>query len=246
MSRLCNAFVSVALLGGALAIGTPAAAAPRPPDVPPPSQRVYVVSDSVGLGARGAIPGSVPARLAGHRRRDAGAVRRATVEQARPHGEATTPSVFGDYAVVAGGYNYPYWDPARFDRSIDAMVDNLVTHGVRHVFWVTLREVKQQYVTAGAWKQVQPYFWYFPTVNAHLRAALDRHPQLSLVDWASVADRPGLTYDAIHLNSFGAHEYANLLADTVLTADKRLGTSTSPRSRSPVSAACRPMRRPWR
>ena len=109
--------------------------------------------------------------------------------------------MLGDYAVVAGGYNYPYWDPARFDRSIDAMVDNLVDHGVRQVFWVTLREVKQQYVTAGAWKQVQPYFWYFPTVNEHLRAALDRHPQLSLVDWASIADRPGLTYDAIHLNS---------------------------------------------
>ncbi len=102
------------------------------------------------------------------------------------------------------------------------MVDNLVANGVRHVFWVTLREVKPQYITAGAWKQVQPYYWYFPTVNEHLRRALDRHPQLSLIDWASVADRPGLTYDAIHLNTFGAHEYANLLADTVLTADKRL------------------------
>ena len=80
--------------------------------------------------------------------------------------------MFGDYAIVAAGYNYPYWDPARFDRSIDTMVATLLEAGVKHVFWVTLREVKQQYVSPGAWRQIQPYYWYFPTVNDRLEMAL--------------------------------------------------------------------------
>jgi hypothetical protein len=118
-------------------------------------------------------------------------------------------------AVVATGYNYPFWDPGRFDRSVDAMVDTLVAKGVRHVLWVTLREVKPQYISAGAWADVQPYYWYFPEVNQHLRAALSRHPELALADWAALADRPGLSYDAIHLNATGAALYARLLRTEV-------------------------------
>ena len=116
---------------------------------------------------------------------------------------------------MATGYNYPFWDPARFDRSVDAMVDTLVAKGVRHVIWVTLREVKPQYVSAGAWADVQPYYWYFPEVNQHLRAALTRHPELTLADWAALADQPGLSYDAIHLNTTGAALYARLLRTEV-------------------------------
>jgi hypothetical protein len=90
-----------------------------------------------------------------------------------------------------------------------------VAKGARHVIWVTLREVKPQYISASAWAQIQPYYWYFPEVNDHLRAALARHPELSLADWAAVADAPGLTYDAIHLNSTGAARYARLLRTEV-------------------------------
>ena len=62
---------------------------------------------------------------------------------------AVPQSLLGDYGVVAGGYNYPYWDPARFDRSIDSIIRAFEERGVKHVFWVTLREVKPQYITAG-------------------------------------------------------------------------------------------------
>ena len=117
---------------------------------------------------------------------------------------AVPQSLLGDYGVIAGGYNYPYWDPDRFDRSIDSIIRAFEERGVKHVFWVTLREVKPQYITAGAWNQVQPYYWYFPTVNDHLERAVDRHPNLTLIDWAAVADRSGITYDAIHLNTTGA------------------------------------------
>jgi hypothetical protein len=64
--------------------------------------------------------------------------------------------------------------------------------------------------------QVQPYYyWYFPEVNRHLRAALARHPELTLADWAALADQPGLSYDAIHLNTTGAALYGRLLRTEV-------------------------------
>lgn len=198
-----------------------AGAGVRPQVVPPPSKRVYMVSDSVGLGAKAAVPAAFPADWQVTVDGTPALFVEQLLSKHVQYREATSPSVFGDYAIVAGGYNYPYWDPARFDRSIDAMVDELVRAGSKHVFWVTLREVKPQFVSGSAWTQVQPYYWYFPTVNAHLRSALDRHPQLSLIDWAALADRPGLTYDAIHLNTYGAHEYANLVSDTVQTAATR-------------------------
>jgi hypothetical protein len=62
---------------------------------------------------------------------------------------------------------------------------------------------------------VQPYYWYFPEVNQHLRAALTRHPELTLADWAALADQTGLSYDAIHLNTTGAALYARLLRTEV-------------------------------
>lgn len=198
-----------------LTTATPAAAAP-------PEHRVYMVTDSVGLGAKNAVPAAFPAdwdvTVDGT---PALFVEQLESKHVRPR-MASTPGVFGDYAVVAGGYNYPFWDPDRFDRSIDSIIAAFEQAGVKYVFWVTLREVKPEFITASAWSQVQPYYWYFPTVNDHLRAAVARHPNLSLIDWAAIADRPGLTYDAIHLNTFGAAEYAGNIARVVMSTASRL------------------------
>lgn len=188
----------------------------------PPEHRVYMVTDSVGLGAANAVPAAFPA--------DWDVVVEGTpalfVEQLESKYVRTrmaeSPSILGDFAVVAGGYNYPYWDPARFDRSIDSIIAAFEEAGVKYVFWVTLREVKPEFITASAWTQVQPYYWYFPIVNAHLRAAVARHPNLSLIDWAAIADRPGLTYDAIHLNTLGAAEYAANIARVVMSTPTRM------------------------
>ncbi len=187
----------------------------------PRERRVYMVTESVGLGARGALPAvfgpgwqvtvdGTPALFV--EQLESQHVRRRM---------ATDPSVFGDVAVVAGGHNYPYWDPARFDRSIDSIMAALRQAGVTRVFWVTLREVKPQFVSASAWREVQPYFWYFPEVNRRLEAALTRHPDLTLVDWTAAADRSDITYDAIHLNTVGARVYSELIRDTVLATDGR-------------------------
>lgn len=184
-------------------------------------RRLYMITDSVGLGAVPAI-------------RDAFAGWQVTVDA--DAGEFTdtlersyvaprlssSPDVFGDHAIVAAGYNYPYWDPARFDRSVDTMIATLERAGVRHVHWVTLREVRPQDVSPSAWRGAAAWRWYLATVNDHLEAALERHPNLTLVDWAAVANQPGITYDAIHLNNAGAALYASIVRESVAAATTRL------------------------
>ena len=195
-----------------------------------------MITDSVGLGAERALPVAFPPDWQITLDGDAGEFTE-TLESkyVRPR-MASTPVVFGDYAVIAAGYNYPYWDPARFDRSIDSMVATMLEAGVKHVFWVTLREIKPQYVTPAAWRQIQPYYWYFPTVNDHLEQALARNPQLSLIDWAAVADQPGLTYDAIHLNNAGSALYSAITRDAIVAATTAQPAGTVARVAIPDAA----------
>jgi len=205
-----------------VATGGTTAADPRP-EVAARANRVYFITDSVGLGTRAALPGAFgsdwdvtfdgyPALMVDQM--ESNHVRKAPLD------------MWGDSAVVAGGYNYPYWDPARFDREIDSIIAAFEERGVQRVFWVTLREVKREYVTAAAWREIQPYYWYFPTVNEHLRRALLRHDNLTLIDWAAIADRPGLTYDAIHLSAFGIAEYTRNVARVVKGAVDRTPDGT--------------------
>ena len=190
----------------AAAVGGLCAPAATAANAPP---GLFVVADSVGLSAKDAIPPAFAGWNVTVVGRPAVFTDVAVDDYVAPQGPLP------DVAVVATGYNYPFWDPDRFDRSVDAMVNALVARGAHHVVWVTLREVKPQFISASAWVQVQPYYWYFPTVNQHLRAALSRHPELVLADWAAVADEPGLSYDAIHLNATGAARYARLLRTEV-------------------------------
>lgn len=183
----------------------------------PAAERVTLFSDSVGLGARGSFASAFPP---GYDTSVFGTPALFVEQLESKHVLPTLAGarhLVGDHVVIAAGYNYPFWDPARFDRSIDSMINTLTNAGVKHVYWVTLREVKPQFISASAWRQVQPYYWYFPTVNDHLESALARHPNLTLVDWAAVADRPGITYDAIHLNRPGAELYSATVANAVRT-----------------------------
>lgn len=219
----------VAVLAATMFAAVPVGADPAPPPTPtvppapaapvelaPASQRVYMVTESVGLGAKGAVERAFPAdwqvTVDGT---PALFVEQLESKHVRPR-LATSPWVFGDSAVVAGGHNYPYWDPDRFDRSVDQMIATLEQAGVTRIYWVTVREVKQQFVSPSAWRQAQPFVWYLPEVNEHLRAAVARHPDLTLIDWAAIADRPGITYDAIHLNTLGASLYSELIRSTVM------------------------------
>jgi len=220
--RLVGAAALAATLLLTATAATPAAAGDEAEPAPdrlvetvPRSQRVAVFADSVGLGARSAIPNAFPAdwevNVDGQPARFVEQLENDFVK----YRLAVSPQWFGDHVVIAGGYNYPYWDPERFDRSIDSIIGTLTAAGVKHIYWVTLREIDPQYISGAAWRQVQPYYWYFPTVNEHLERALDRHPNLNLIDWAAAANRPGITYDAIHLNTTGAALYASLIRSAV-------------------------------
>jgi hypothetical protein len=211
-----------------LAVVAPVDATPAPavPAVAS-SKRVFMVSDSVGLGAKSAMPAAFPAdwevTVTG---KPAQFVEQLVTKYVDP----LPASAFGDYAIVAGGYNYPYWDPARFDRSIDLMVNALVAKGVKHVFWVTMREVKPQFYAS--WNSLAAnyklLYSLYPFANSRIRGALDRHPEMSIIDWAATADQFGLTYDAIHLNNAGAALYSGIAAGSILNAATRrhAGTTT--------------------
>ena len=190
--------------------------------IAPPEKRLMLVTDSVGLGTRGVLEGFFPPDW------DVSIVGKPAVFVRDLPGGYIQPNLYraGDHVVIAAGYNYPFWDPVRFDRAIDATIATLTRAGVKNIYWVTLREVKPQYITAAAWRQVQPYYWYFPTVNEHLERALARHPGLTLIDWAAVADRPGITYDAIHLNRPGAELYSTLISRAVEDARTRPANET--------------------
>jgi len=182
----------------------------------PPERRVVVFADSVGLGARNAIPQAFPDGWSVHvDGKPARFVEQMLSQYVLPD-MALHPDWFGDHVVIAAGYNAPYWDWDRFDRSIDSMVNALTDAGVKHVYWVTLRDVSRTNTPRGGWFQIDLYGFYFPIVNAHLEAALERHPNLTLIDWRAVSGTLGLTYDAIHLNPTGAARYSALLRDTVM------------------------------
>lgn len=204
-------------------------------DEPAARPKLYVVSDSVVLGARGAI------------------------EQAFADHDVTVdgvPAIFtevaaqlawerrdriGKVAIVATGYNYPYWDPARFDRSIDTMVQRLTDAGAERIIWVTLREKIVAPNNSQTRAQIRRYAWYFPKVNAHLRRALDRHATLELADWAAISGVGGLTYDAIHLTGRGTTVMADLLRRTVDEGAERVNARTAQRLAVSVPVGARAM-----
>jgi hypothetical protein len=149
---------------------------------------------------------------------------------------ADNPEWHDAHVVIAAGYNAPYWDWDRFDRSIDSMVATLTEAGIEHIHWVTLREVTYANTPPGGREQIELYGFYFPIVNERLRAAVDRHPNLSLADWAAVSGHLGLTYDAIHLNTAGAALYAETIRQSVFAASTRLADGSVTRIGVPGAA----------
>jgi hypothetical protein len=210
-----------AVLAGAALVAGPVAATPTVQSLDT-DRRVAVFTDSVGLGAAEAIPAAFPDGWSVHVDGEpARFVEQMESQYVIPR-LASNPEWFGGHVVIAAGYNAPYWDWERFDRSIDSMVATLTAAGVQHIHWVTLREVTYANTPPGGREQIELYGFYFPIVNEHLRAALDRHPNLSLVDWAAVGGELGLTYDAIHLNPTGAALYAETIRQSVFAAATRV------------------------
>lgn len=183
-----------------LLVATPAAlAAPRPPAPEPPrpspvDQRVFVLGDSVLLGAQG----TVAARLAS---------------------TGWTPNVFAAESLHI--YNVgPIVDANRFGngdvvvislgandgisaQELTIWLDGLMEHlrDVPKVFWVNLRQFTD----------------WVPAANAVIADAVHRWPNLAVIDWDTRATPdPGLVYaDGLHLNDAGAAAFADLIGSTL-------------------------------
>lgn len=191
------------------------------PAIPTPDKRVFMVSDSVGLGAKTAMGKAFPSDWQVTVTGKPGIF----VEQLASNYVQYQPAyMFGDSAIVAGGYNYPYWDPPRFDRAIDQMVNTLLAKGVKRIFWVTMREITPYNFSGwnGLSSAYKALYLAYPYANNQLRNAQGRFPELSIIDWAAVSDISGLTYDGLHLNTTGANQYSSLAALAVKTAANRL------------------------
>jgi hypothetical protein len=165
-----------------------------------------VVTDSVLLGTKQVLPAALPGWRVDYRGHPALMVKAATRELRSIHRPV------GSVVVVGLGYNslwqkdrqrYDVW-AAQFDQQADDLLATLVSLGAKKIVWVALREASTDSIPANAFWQQREYAWYFPYVNERLHAFVQRHPEVTLADWAAVSDRPGLTYDAIHLNSRGA------------------------------------------
>ena len=174
-----------------------------------PERRLFLVADSVALGAAPAVRAAFAGwdvAIEGHQ----GIFTDDAAELAWAHRDE-----IGTVAVVATGYNYPVWNPALFDGWIDQMMGRLVAAGAQHVFWLTLREPPLgEHGVVSVWEQ-SGIANHYPAANAQLRAATARWPQLALADWNAVAGAPGLTWDGLHVTPAGGSIMADLLVDEV-------------------------------
>jgi hypothetical protein len=192
-----------------------------------PTHHIYMVADSVALGAAAAIHSAFSGwdvTIEGHQ----GIFTSDAAELAWSHRDAV-----GDLAVVGTGYNYPVWDPPLFDAWIDQMMTRLTAAGARHVIWLTLREPPLgDHDIVSVWEKSHVADHY-PAANDQLRAATTRWPQLTLADWNAVARGPGLTWDGLHLTPAGGALMADLLLDEVVGLGRLAAGATL---RVPVAA----------
>jgi hypothetical protein len=135
----------------------------------------------------------------------------------------------GRLVIVGLGYNslwergrrrYGVW-AKRFDDEARLLLRTLRRLGARQVVWVTLREPTPRTVPPHAVGELGQYSWYFPYVNERLRRLDRRRDDLVLADWAKASDRPGVTYDTIHLNPSGAALMAKTTWKTVSREARR-------------------------
>ncbi len=146
-------------------------------------------------------------------------------------------------AIVGVGYNslwerdrknYRHW-AEEFDRNTTRLVGTLRRQGAEQIVWVTLRNSRRSVVPSSARWQFDKYSWYFPYVNERLRLLDKRNADVVLADWASVSNRPGITYDAIHLDPDGQA----LMARTIRRSIEEEGSRQRLAARAAAVSICR-------
>jgi hypothetical protein len=180
------------------------------------SLRMTILVDSVLLSGKPAIRHAHRCYRIGWRGRPAWMIKHAAAELSSARHVA--PLV-----VIGIGYNslfqrhrrrYDYW-ARRWDREAAWLLRVLRRKGAKQFVWVMLREPTPKTVPHYAVRELGYYSWYFPYVNERLRRLDRRRDDVVLANWAKVGDRPGITYDSIHLNSRGGVLMAKLIKRTI-------------------------------
>lgn len=103
----------------------------------------------------------------------------------------------GDIVVIDVGYND---SSSSYASDLSRVMRELRRRGVNLVVWVTLREVRDDY----------------RKINAAIRAARKRWPELRVADWnARSRGKPWFADDGLHLNNSGAWGLARLIRDSI-------------------------------
>jgi len=200
--------LAVAALFGVVLTGfaPPAAAQQR---------NVVVVGDSIILGAQGPI-------VAAFNNAGWGITFDAVVSRSTSAGAAAIDSHWQeltDSLVINLGAN-DAGNTAAYRQKVEQILSS--TAGVPHVYWITIREVRD----------------YYPAANQALREVAAGFPNVSVLDWnAATAGSSGLTAgDGLHLTAAGARVMTDLVAGAVVNSGVPLA--------APVVAAAAPAAAP--
>jgi hypothetical protein len=114
--------------------------------------------------------------------------------------ESSSLAQLGNIVVVDVGYN----DPANnYETDMAQVANALVTRGVGHVIWVTMREQTEDY----------------RQINEVIRTQARRWPQVQVADWDGASrGKDWFNPDGLHLNAAGALGLATLLRPYILAA----------------------------
>jgi len=173
------------------AAGPPAPGlASRPPALGPGAATVYVVGDSVILGAQSTVP---PTLVGWSVTFDAKESRSIYAGQSLLQGpEAQAARVVVIHLCTNWGNPSGFGD--QLDRAMAAIPN------AQRVVLVTCTE----------WHPATP------AANADIRAAATRYPSVVVADWAAISGTAGYTYsDGLHLKAAGAQALADLVAAAV-------------------------------
>jgi hypothetical protein len=185
-------------------VGSPRAAVAAPGTDP-----IFVVTDSVLLGAAAEIHaafGSRPVNIHGF-----GGITPAQAEEII----LKYRSDLHETLIIGVGYFYPAGRPAEFDAAIDHLLATVRGLGVKRVLWTTMREVVPGEVNQQSYWEVHGIAPFYPIANQQLKDARTRWPELRIADWAEIAHVPDITWDAVHLSPKGAALMGALLAEEI-------------------------------
>lgn len=183
------ALASVVVVVAALTLG-----ACKP--APPAHRSAVILSDSILVGSDGSLAGVL---------RDKGWNVHFDAKVSRPtdviadlvesnRGQLT------DTLIVSSGAN-DAGNTATFRARVNAVLD--AAADVPHVYWLTIREVRD----------------YYPAANHVLREAAASRPNVTIIDWNAASAAGGLTAaDGLHLNGAGTKRISELIVAAVTGA----------------------------